>query len=248
MNVPLSDTHTNWSAAAGSAGILPATKTQRAAPRSLGAPASQLEPRKALCEKSDEPAVIPSARPAQMTDADATPRAPDGGDPPAAAELLALVYDELRRLAAHKLSHEAPGHTLQPTALVNEAWLRLVTGDTPKFANRAHFFSLAAEAMRRILIDRARRKQAQRRGGNFERVEFDGLEIAAPGPDDQLLAVNEALDRFAKTYPVQAELVKLRYFTGLTIEETAQILEISVSTAKNYWSFSRAWLFKEITP
>lgn len=164
----------------------------------------------------------------------------------ATPQLLSLVYDELRRLAASKLSREAPGQTLQPTALVNEAWLRLAVSGTPKFENRAHFFFAAAEAMRRILIDQARRKRTQRRGGEFERVPFEGLDPAAPGSDEQLLAVHEALDRFAELHPVQAELVKLRYFAGLTNEETAQLLGISVSTAKNYWSFSRAWLFQEI--
>jgi RNA polymerase sigma factor (TIGR02999 family) len=170
----------------------------------------------------------------------------EGGDPMVAGRLLELVYDELRRLAAAKLAREAPGQTLQPTALVNEAWLRLVSNGTPAFENRGHFFSLAAEAMRRILIDRARRKQAQRHGGEFERVDFDGLDIAAPDPDDQLLAVHDALEKFAEAHPVQAELVKMRYFAGLTVEEAAQLLEISVSTAKNYWNFSRAWLFNEI--
>ena len=163
-----------------------------------------------------------------------------------ASQLLSLVYDELRRLAAYKLSQEAPGQTLQPTALVNEAWLRLVASGTPQFENRAHFFSAAAEAMRRILIDQARRKRTQRHGGELERVAFDGLDLAVPDADEQLLAVHEALDRFAQLHPAQAELVKLRYFAGLTNEEAAELLGISVSTAKNYWSFSRAWLFHEI--
>lgn len=177
---------------------------------------------------------------------DSIPCNGENDDSAFAGQLLSLVYDELRRLAAYKLAQEAPGQTLQPTALVNEAWLRLVASGTPKFENRSHFFSVAAEAMRRILIDRARRKRAQRHGGEFERVEFDGLDLAAPDPDDQMLAVHEALERLAELHPIQAELVKLRYFAGLTNEETAQLLGISVSTAKNYWSFSRAWLFREI--
>ncbi|HTA28902.1 MAG TPA: sigma-70 family RNA polymerase sigma factor [Candidatus Cybelea sp.] len=181
-----------------------------------------------------------------MSDATVMLAAIEQGDPKAAEQLLALVYDELRRLAAFKMAQEAPGHTLQPTALVHEAWLRLVTADGRKFENRTHFFSAAAEAMRRILIDRARRKQTQRHGGRFERVELDGVELAAPAADDQLLAVHEALDKLALEHPLQAEVVKLRYFAGMTNEEVSQVLGISVSTAKNYWTFARAWLFHEI--
>jgi RNA polymerase sigma factor (TIGR02999 family) len=168
------------------------------------------------------------------------------GDPKAAANLLALVYEELRRLAASRMAREAPGQTLQPTELVHEAWLRLIGATNPSFKNRAHFFSAAAEAMRRILIDRARRKLTVRHGGAYERVDLDGKELAAPDADQQLLAVHEALDNLAKQYPAQAEVVKLRYFAGLTNEETADILGVSISTAKNYWSFSRAWLLREI--
>ncbi len=181
-----------------------------------------------------------------MSDATVMLAAIEQGDPKAAEQLLTLVYDELRRLAAFKMAQEAPGHTLQPTALVHEAWLRLVTADGRKFENRTHFFSAAAEAMRRILIDRARRKQTQRHGGRYERVELDGVELAAPAADDQLLAVHEALDKLALEHPLQAEVVKLRYFAGMTNEEVSQVLGISVSTAKNYWTFARAWLFHEI--
>ena len=168
------------------------------------------------------------------------------GDPKATDELLELVYGELRVLATYKMAQESPGQTLQPTALVHEAWLRLLGSETPSFQNRAHFFSAAAEAMRRILIDRARRKLTQRHGGGYERVDLDGYDLAAPESDQQLLAVHDALDKLAAEHPVQAELVKLRYFAGLTNEETAQLLNISVSTAKNYWAFSRAWLLREI--
>jgi RNA polymerase sigma factor (TIGR02999 family) len=168
------------------------------------------------------------------------------GDSKAAEELLALVYDELRRLAASKLAHEAPGQTLQPTALVHEAWLRLVGNRTSSFKDREHFFRAAAEAMRHILIDRARRKQTKRHGGDYRRVDFEGFDLAAPTADDQLLAVNEALNKLALEHPLQAELVKLRYFAGLTNEEVSQVLGISISTAKNYWTFSRAWLLNEI--
>lgn len=168
------------------------------------------------------------------------------GDSKAAEELLLLVYDELRRLAEAKLAHEAPGQTLQPTALVHEAWLRLIGGQTPSFKDREHFFRVCAEAMRRILIDRARKRHTQRHGGAYERVDFENLDLAAPAMDDQLLALNEALDKFALKHPVQAELVKLRYFAGLINEEVSEVMGISVSTAKNYWAFSRAWLLNEI--
>lgn len=167
-----------------------------------------------------------------------------GGDRSAAEKLLVLVYDELRRLAASKLAHEAPGQTLQATALVHEAWMRLVGDQNPSFKDRTHFFRASAEAMRRILIDRARRKKTQRHGGEFERIDFQfgEFEFAAPGMDDQLLAVNEALEKFAEEHPVQADLVKLRYFAGLTNEEVSEVLGVSLSTVKNYWAFSRAWL------
>ena len=168
------------------------------------------------------------------------------GDAKAADELIRLVYDELRRLAAFKMAQQAPGQTLQATALVHEAWLKLVGTENPTFKNRTHFFSAAAEAMRHILIDRARRKQTQRHGGRFERVDFDEFEIAAPSPDDQMLAIHESLEQFALTYPLQAEVVKLRYFAGMTNEEVAQLLSISVRSVNNYWDFARAWLFEEI--
>jgi RNA polymerase sigma factor (TIGR02999 family) len=172
--------------------------------------------------------------------------AAEQGDPKAAGELLELVYQDLRRLANHKMAQEAPGQTLQPTALVHEAWLRLVGSEHPNFENRAHFFSAAAEAMRRILIERARRRNTLRRGGDHERVNFDGRDFAAPQSDDELLAVHEALDKLAKEHPVQAEVVKLKYFGGQTNEEAAQILGISITTVKNYWAFSRAWLLDAI--
>jgi len=168
------------------------------------------------------------------------------GDPTAAEKLLDLLYEELRRLAASKMAREAPGHTLQPTALVHEAWLRLVGSQNPKFENRAHFFAAAAEAMRRILIDRARRKLTERHGGSFERVDLDGRDFVAPAADEQLLAVHEILDNLAKEHPIQAEVVKLRYFVGMTNEETADALGISVATVKNYWTFARTWIFNEL--
>ncbi|HTL72843.1 MAG TPA: sigma-70 family RNA polymerase sigma factor [bacterium] len=181
-----------------------------------------------------------------MSDATLLLNAVEQGEPQAAEKLLELVYEELRRLAISKMAREAPGQTLQPTALVHEAWLRLVGNHHPQFENRAHFFSAAAEAMRRILIDRARRKLAVRHGGGFERVDLDGQDLAAAEADQQLLAVHEVLDKLAKEHPVQAEVVKLRYFAGMTNEETAQVLGISVSTTKNYWNFARTWIFHEI--
>lgn len=181
-----------------------------------------------------------------MKDATVMLAAIEGGDRQAAEQLLVLVYDELRRLATSKLAQEAPGQTLQPTALVHEAWLRLVGDQNPSFNDRTHFFRASAEAMRRILIDRARRKKTQRHGGGYQRIQFEDFDLASPSADDQLLAMNEALDKLAVEHPVQAELVKLRYFAGMTNEEVSQVLGISVSTAKNYWTFSRAWLLNEI--
>lgn len=168
------------------------------------------------------------------------------GDPKAAEELLPLVYGELRKLAGAKMAGESPHQTLQPTALVHEAWLRLVGNQEPKFENRAHFFGAAAEAMRRILIDNARRKQAIRHGGDQQRVNLEEVELATPGDDDELLAVNEALDKLEAHDPVEAKLVKLRYFVGLTLKEAAEVLGVSVRTADNYWAHARAWLYREI--
>ena len=170
----------------------------------------------------------------------------DQGDPHAANELLPLVYEELRKLAAQKMAHEAPGQTLQATALVHEAWLRLGGDDQPEWQNRAHFFAAAAEAMRRILIDNARRKNYLRHGGGAERVSLDGLELAARMDDDQLLALHEALDRLAAHDAVKAELVKLRFFAGLTLEQAAEVLGFSAPTAKRHWAYARAWLYREI--
>ena len=166
------------------------------------------------------------------------------GDPKAAEELLPLVYDELRKLAAARMANEAAGHTLQPTALVHEAWLRL-TGNDPNthFANRAHFFAAAADAMRRILVDRARRKSAGKRGGGWERINLDNVEIAGDADDDTLLLVNESLDRLAQEAPQAAEVVKLRFFAGLTLEEAGQLLGFTERTAKRHWAFARAWLY-----
>ena len=169
------------------------------------------------------------------------------GDPTAAEELLPLVYEELRRLATQRMAREAAGQTLQPTALVHEAWLRLAGNEAARFENRAHFFGAAAEAMRRILIERARRRLTAKRGNGQTPLDLDELEIPSPTTDDdQLLAINEALEKFAALDPRKAELVKLRYFVGMNFEETAAALGIAVPTAKQWWAYARAWLTVEM--
>ena len=168
------------------------------------------------------------------------------GNTAAAEQLLPIVYNELRKLAAYKMAQEAPGHTLQPTALVHEAWLHLGGDKQPTWQNRAHFFGAAAEAMRRILVDHAREKQALKRGGDLKRVDLDGVELASPMPDDELLALDEALDRLATVDTRAAEMVKLCFFVGLTQEEAARELGISLSTAERVWGFARSWLLREV--
>jgi RNA polymerase sigma factor (TIGR02999 family) len=172
-------------------------------------------------------------------------QAAEQGDPKAAEELLPLVYQELRKLAVHKMANEIPGQTLQPTALVHEAWLRLVGKENQKWNGRAHFFGAAAEAMRRILIENARRKRAARHGGGQARLDINEVEIATAAPDDELLAVSDALEKLAAHDWQMAELVKLRYFVGLTTEDAAEILGVSVRTAERWWGYSRAWLYQE---
>jgi RNA polymerase sigma factor (TIGR02999 family) len=168
------------------------------------------------------------------------------GNPKAAEELLPVVYDELRKLAAHKMANERPGQTLQPTALVHEAWLRLVGDRAFEFENRGHFFAAAAEAMRRILVESARRKKCLKHGGQLERVDMDAVDLPLPMPDDEFLALDEALDRLSAVDSRAAEVVKLCFFVGLTQEEAARELDVSISTAERLWSFARAWLFREI--
>jgi len=164
------------------------------------------------------------------------------GDAKAASELLPLVYDELRRVAAHKMAGEAPGHTLQPTALVHEAWLRLVGNEESRFANRAHFFAAAAEAMRRILVESARRKARLKRGGNVDLQELEESQIEMTAPSEEVLAVHEALDQLAAEDPLAAEVVKLRYFVGLAIPKVAEALNIAPRTADRLWAFARVRL------
>ncbi len=177
--------------------------------------------------------------------------AAEQGDPHAAAELLPLVYDELRRLAAQRMAQETPGQTLQATALVHEAYVRLVGGDAPEarpWANRGHFFAAAAEAMRRILVEQARRRNAAKRGGGAGREDLCESAIAAPEPAVDAIALNDALDRLAATDPAAADLVKLRFFTGLTASEAAEALGISVRSAHDLWAYARSWLRREMAP
>ena len=168
------------------------------------------------------------------------------GDPEAAEQLLPLVYDELRRLAARKLAREQPGQTLQATALVHDAYLRLVGGEDPGWDSRGHFFAAAAEAMRRILVDSARRKRAEKRGGSLERHDLAAVDIAAPVPSEDLLALDEALAKLEAEDPVKARLVKLRYFAGLTEEQAAEMLGLSRATVQRHWRYARVWLLGEL--
>jgi len=168
------------------------------------------------------------------------------GDGKAAEELLPLVYEELRKLAAHKMAQEAAGNTLQPTALVHEAWLRLVGAPEQNWNSRNHFFMAAAQAMRRILIERARQKSRLKRGGDQQRVPLEELDLATNADSETLLLVEEAMERLAGADPVKARLVELRFFTGLSLAEAAQVLGVSEPTAKRYWNYARAWLFQEI--
>ncbi len=168
------------------------------------------------------------------------------GENQAADKLLPAVYRELRQLAAQKLTYERPGHTLQATALVHEAYMRLIGLEGQSFNGRAHFFGAAAEAMRRILIEYARAKHRLKREGDRRRVDIHDSDVAINAPSEDLIALDEALDELTKTDPTKAELVKLRYFAGLTLDQTAQVLNISPTTAKRHWNFSKAWLYRRI--
>jgi RNA polymerase sigma factor (TIGR02999 family) len=173
-------------------------------------------------------------------------RAVEDSDPQGAEKLLPLVYEELRRVAAHRMAQQPAGHTLQATALVHEAFLRLTGSARPTWENRRHFFAAASEAMRHILVDRARRKAAVRHGGNQRRLQLDDVVIASEAPGEHVIMVNEALARLAEQDPVAAELVKLRFFGGFTFAQAAELLDISERTAKRIWAYARAWLFDEI--
>src|SRR5262245_49410490 len=169
------------------------------------------------------------------------------GDPSAAEQLLPLVYDELRKLAAQRLAHEAPGQTLQATALVHEAYLRLVgQSEEQHWDSRGHFFAAAAEAMRRILVENARRKRARKHGGQLRRLDIEVDRLEEPKHAEEILAVHEALDKLAREKPPIAQLVNLRYFASMTLEEAANVLQVSVRTAHRYWDYARAWLHHEI--
>jgi RNA polymerase sigma factor (TIGR02999 family) len=184
-----------------------------------------------------------------MSDVTKILSAVESGDPGAAERLLPLVYDELRLLAARKLAREQPGQTLQATALVHEAYLRLVGSEKERhWQSRRHFFAAAAEAMRRILIENARRKQADKHGGAVDRIDVELAELPAFERDDRLLRLDEALAQLEKHRPAHAQLVKLRFFAGLTISEAAAVLEISTATADRYWAYARAWLQREMAP
>jgi RNA polymerase sigma factor (TIGR02999 family) len=182
-----------------------------------------------------------------MSDVTRILNAIEQGDAGVTEKLLPLVYEELRLLAAQRLSHESPGQTLQATALVHEAYVRLVGTEARDWSSRGHFFAAAAEAMRRILIENARRKQRRRRGGDRRRVDLEGAGIALEGPSDDLIALDEALSKLSKKDKVKADLVKLRFFAGLTGQQAAKVLGISHNTADRYWTYARSWLHLEIT-
>jgi RNA polymerase sigma factor (TIGR02999 family) len=183
-----------------------------------------------------------------MTNVTRILRAIDQGDPDAPGQLLPLVYDELRKLAARRLAREKPGQTLQATALVHEAYMRLVdVKQGQDWSSRGHFFGAAAEAMRRILIEQARQKKGPKRGGDRQRVDLDEALAVAEGNNEDLPALSEALERFEKADPVAAEVVKLRYFAGLTMPETAEALQMPLRTAERHWTYARTWLYRELS-
>ena len=181
-----------------------------------------------------------------MSDVTQILEAIDEGDPKAAQELLPLVYEELRKLASWRMASEAPGQTLQATALVHEAFLRLIGQEEPLWQNSRHFFSAAAEAMRRILVERARQKACQKYGGEWQRVDLDEINVAAESNDETLLFVSDALEKLAIKDPVCAELIKLRFFAGIPNHQAAEMLGLAERTAKRNWAYARAWLAKEI--
>jgi len=205
-----------------------------------------LAAKEANAGKRGVPGGLKSANLWRVSDVTRILEAIEHGDPTAADELLPLVYDELRKLAAAKMAREWEDHTLQPTALVHEAWLALTGGSSVKWEGRAHFFGAAAEAMRRILINNARHRQSQRHGGSLQRFDIQEFEIASAGKDEEIMAVNDALEKLETHDATKAKLVKLRYFVGLTNAEAAAVLGISEPTAKRYWTYAKAWLLAAI--
>jgi RNA polymerase sigma factor (TIGR02999 family) len=181
-----------------------------------------------------------------MSDVTRIIEAIEQGDPTAAKDLLPLVYEQLRALARSKMAQQGPGHTLQATALVHEAWLRLVGSERKDWQGRSHFFAAAAEAMRHILVDNARRKQRFKHGGGQERVDLDNVEIAAGTDNEKVILVHEALEKLAMEDPIRAEVVKLHYFVGLTHAESAELLQISEKTVRRHWNYARVWLYQAI--
>src|SRR5262245_10521666 len=207
---------------------------------------TRFEPRGSSPDRASRASFGPQ-RPASMNDVTRILSAIEQGDPRASEELLPLVYGELRRLAKQRLAREKPGQTLQATALVHEAFLRLVEGEAAsRWESRGHFFAAAAEAMRRILVDHARRKRARKHGGRWARQELDDVEIAAPAPSEDLLALDEALAKLEANDPVKAQLVKLRYFAGLSEEDAARALGVSRATVQRHWRYAKAWLLDEL--
>jgi RNA polymerase sigma factor (TIGR02999 family) len=198
------------------------------------------------CELPHHNSYLPNTHETQTNSLTQILESAQQGDSAASAELLPLVYAELRRLAASRLAQERPGQTLQPTALVHEAWLRLVTTEPKQWNGRNHFFGAAALAMRRILVEKARRKRRLKHGGELQRVEIEEIDLPSPMPDDEILALDEALDKLAQVDPEAAQLIQLCFFCGLTQAEAGEQLGISRATAERTWSFARAWLFKEI--
>ena len=190
--------------------------------------------------------LTPTCQPRRMSEVTQILTSIEQGDPKAAEELLPLIYQELRRLAASKMVLQAPGQTLQATALVHEAYLRLAGTGNHSWDSRGHFFAAAAEAMRHILVDRARRKMRAKHGGELQRLDIDEIEIAAEGNDEKVLFVHEALNKLATEDPIKAEVVKLHYFAGLTHQETAQALKLSEKTVRRHWNFARVWLYHSI--
>ena len=226
----------------GSSAIFLDSVSSHGARRSWGRMGLTVAPRLGQCPSNP----TATCQPRRMSEVTQILTSIEQGDPKAAEELLPLVYRELRRLATGKMASQAPGQTLQATALVHEAYLRLVGSGHQSWESRGHFFAAAAEAMRHILVDRARRKKRAKHGGELQRLDIDVVEIATEGDDEKILLVHEALNKLAAEDPVKAEVVKLHYFAGLTHQETAQALKLSEKTVRRHWNFARVWLYRSI--